>query len=371
MFRKCLEQLDPYKAGKPVAELKKELGLDQVYKLNANENPNGPSKEALKAVGNILEQINTYPDAGSDRLRLTLSELLGVKPSQIILGNGGDEIIRLVTEILIDPGDEAIAAVPYFSLYKNNVQLMNGILKEVHFKTFEFDPQAILTAITPKTRLIFLTSPNNPTGTIIRREKLIEVLNQVPDDIVILLDEAYSDYAFDCLDYPDGVAFLKSHENLIVLRTFSKSSGLAGMRVGYAVSSEKIINALFKIKLVFNVNLLAQAAALAALQDPGHVQKSVEQNKKSLAMLYDYFESNGFDYVPSFANFVFVNFGHPVLEVIQHLSHSGIFITPGTVWGYETWGRVSTGSNEAMAAFMTSMDQWIKKKAITSQDKFD
>lgn len=361
MFRKCLQQLNPYKAGKPISELKRELGLDQVYKLNANENPMGPSAEAMKAIGTMIDHINTYPDAGSDRLRAALSELLGVNPSKIILGNGGDEIIRLVTEILIDPGDEAIAAVPYFTLYRNNVQLMDGILKEVRFESFDFEPQRILEAITPKTRLIFLTSPNNPTGTIIRREHLIEILSKVPKDIVILLDEAYHDYASDCLEYPDGVAYLKDYDNLIVLRTFSKSSGLAGLRAGYAVSSEQIIEALLKVKLVFNVNLLAQAAALAALQDPRHVQKSVQQNKKSLKRLYDCFDSLGLEYVPSFANFVFVNFGRPVLEVIEQFSKDGIFITPGTVWGYDTWGRISTGSDEAMTAVINSMDRWLKK----------
>lgn len=361
MFRKCLNQLDPYKAGKPIAELKKEFGLDQVYKLNANENPMGPSSEAMKAISVILDQISTYPDAGSDRLRTTLSELLGVNPSQILLGNGADEIIRLVTEILIDPGDEAIAVIPYFSLYRNNVQLMNGILKEVHFESFDFEPQRILDAITSNTRLIFLTSPNNPTGTIIRRDQLIELLGQVPKDIVIMLDEAYYEYAADCLEYPDGAAYLKDYDNLIVLRTFSKSSGLAGLRVGYAISSEKIIDALIKVKLVFNVNLLAQAAALAALQDPRHIQKSIQQNKKSLKRLYDYFDSTGLEYVPSFANFVFVNFGRPVLEVIQYLSRDGIFITPGTVWGYDTWGRISTGSDEAMTAVINSIDRWMQK----------
>lgn len=361
MFRKCLQQLNPYKAGKPISELKRELGLDQVYKLNANENPMGPSAEAMKAIGAMMDHINTYPDAGSDRLRSALSELLGVNPSKIILGNGGDEIIRLVTEILIDPGDEAIAAVPYFTLYRNNVQLMDGILKEVRFESFDFEPKRILAAITPKTRLIFLTSPNNPTGTIIRREHLIEILSKVPKDIVILLDEAYHDYASDCLEYPDGVAYLKDYDNLIVLRTFSKSSGLAGLRAGYAVSSEQIIEALLKVKLVFNVNLLAQAAALAALQDPRHVQKSVQQNKKSLKRLYDCFDSLGLEYVPSFANFVFVNFGRPVLEAIEQFSKDGIFITPGTVWGYDTWGRISTGSDEAMTAVINSMDRWLKK----------
>lgn len=359
MFRKCLDQLDVYKAGKPISVLKKELGLNQVYKLNANENPNGPSKEAVRAVSEILEQISTYPDAGSERIRQSLAGVLGVKPSQIMLGNGGDEILRLLTEILIDPGDEAIAIVPYFTLYKNNVQLMNGVLKEVKGETFDFEPKAILSAITAKTRLIFLTSPNNPTGTIIRRAQLIELLNQVPKDIVVLLDEAYHDYAAESMDYPDGVAYLKSYENLIVLRTFSKSFGLAGVRVGYAVSSEKIIEALLKVKLVFNVNLLAQAAALAALQDPRHVQKSVEQNKKSLMRLYDYFNSRRIEYIHSHANFVFVNFNRPVSEVTQHLSKDGIFITPGTIWGYETWGRISTGTDEAMTALIESMDRWI------------
>lgn len=361
MFRECLQYLDPYKAGKPISELKIELGLEQVYKLNANENPMGPSTEAMKAIAAIIDQISTYPDAGSDRLRLALSGLLGIKPSQILLGNGGDELIRLVTEILIDPGDEAIAVVPYFTLYKNNVQLMNGILKEVRCESFDFEPKSILEAITSKTRLIFLTSPNNPTGTIIHREKLIELLSQVPKDIVILLDEAYYDYAADCLAYPDGIAYLKDYDNLIVLRTFSKSAGLAGIRVGYAVSSEKIIEALMKVKLVFNVNLLAQAAALAVLQDPRHIQKSIQQNKRSLKRLCDYFDSKGLEYVPSFANFVFVNFGCPVLEVIQHLSKDGIFITPGTVWGYDTWGRISTGSDEAMTAVIHSMDRWMMK----------
>lgn len=364
MFRTCLEQLDAYRAGKPISELKKELGLNQIYKLNANENPNGPSKEAIRAISEILTQISAYPDAGSERLSQTLSGVLGVKASQIILGSGGDEILRLLTEVLIDPGDEAIAAVPYFSLYRNNVQLMNGVLKEVHFNSFEFEPEAILSAITSKTRLIFLTSPNNPTGTIIRRKQLIEVLNQVPENIVVLLDEAYYDYAADCLDYPDGVAYLKNFENLIVLRTFSKSSGLAGLRVGYAVSSEKIIDALLKVKLVFNVNSVAQAAALGALQDPGHIQKSVIQNKKSLMRLYDYLDSHKLEYVHSFANFVFVNFNHPVADVYQHLSQDGIFITPGTVWGYETWGRISMGSDEAMTALMNSLDSWMAKGNI-------
>jgi histidinol-phosphate aminotransferase len=348
--------MNEYSTGKPISEVQLEFGFDKVYKLNANENPVGPSYEVVRDLEALLPQLNRYPDAGSEHLRNALSIRLGVKSDQIMIGSGGDEILRLVAEAFIDPEDEAIAIVPYFSLYKNNVQLMNGKLVEVRLATFGFDPEVVLSAITHKTKLIFLTSPNNPTGTIITQKRLIEFLDKVPSEIQVLLDEAYCDYAQEYQEYPNGVAYIDKYKNLMVLRTFSKSFGLAGLRVGYVIASANVIEVLNKIRLVFNVNVLAQAAALAALQDPGHLQESLLQNRNSLEVLYNYFETRHLEYVRSYGNFVFVNFNRPILQVIEHLSRDGIFITPGTLWGYETWARISSGSDEAMTALIQSLD---------------
>lgn len=357
MIRKCLESMSIYNTGKTIAELQLIHGFNRVYKLNSNENPLGPSKEAIKSVENMLQSMNEYPDSNSDLLRSTLGQLLGVSDRQVLIGSGGDEILRLVTEAFIEPDDEAIVTVPYFSLYKNNIQLLNGVLVEVCPDTFEFSPERVLSAITNRTKLIFLTSPNNPTGTIITRQALSDFLSKVPSEIIVLLDEAYCEYAVHCLEYPDGVAYIKDYNNLLIIRTFSKAAGLAGVRVGYAIASENLIQALNKVRLVFNVNRLAQAAALGALQDPMHIQKTIKQNQRALSMLYDYFDRRNFEYVESYGNFIFVNFGVPVQQVINHLIKDGIIITPGWIWGYDTWARISTGTDEAMRALTESLDR--------------
>ncbi len=360
LLRKEVSNLKGYVPGKPIEEVKKELGIDNIIKLASNENPLGPSKKAVEAIKKEAENINIYPDAGANLLREKLAKKYNIDSAQIVMGNGGEEILKMIPHTFINPGDEAIMADPTFGLYATGVTHMGGKLVRIPLKNYKHDFEAFIENINDNTKLIFVCNPNNPVGNIMTKEEIDYLLKNVPEDVIVVFDEAYYEYAIKNPEYPDSLEILKTRPNTIILRTFSKVAGLAGVRTGYALTSKEIAKEMSKVKGVFNASRLAQTAAIAALEDQEHIEKTVELNYQSFEVMYKYFEEKNFEYIKSNSNFVFVNVGMDSRIVFQKLLEKGIIIRPGYLWNYDSWLRVSTGTIEQTEKFIEILDEVIK-----------
>lgn len=301
---KDILQIKPYLPGKPVADLERELGITGSIKLASNENPLGPSKKALRAIRKALREIGRYPDGAGFALKEALALHCKVGQDQVILGNGSNEIIELLIRTFVMPGDEVVMANPTFSVYRLIVQAGHGKSVEVPLVEGVHDLQGMAKAVTKKTKLIFICNPNNPTGTIVGKRAVDAFLAQIPKDVLVVFDEAYAEYVTDAT-YPDAFALLKKGAPIILLRTFSKIYGLAGLRIGYGISHPKIIDYLNRVRQPFNSNLPGQAGALAALSDENHFQASRAINEKGKRYLSDQFDAMGIFYFPSQANFIY------------------------------------------------------------------
>lgn len=353
--RDTLEKMTPYSPGKSIWELQNEMGLSHIIKLASNENPLGPSPKALEAIVIALSDIHRYPDAGTSHLRQALADQLGMKPGQLIISNGGDELITLVAETFLEPGDEVIACSPSFSEYEFGAHLMGAtIIKVALGESFGFDVDRIVEAVSDHTKLLCLCSPNNPTGTYLSKDVLHHLLDVLPKHVLVLLDAAYSQFA-TASDYTNGLEFVRAGYPVIVLQTFSKIYGLAGLRVGYGVASETIIRQIVKVKEPFNVNTLAQTAALAALNDLDHVHLSLEANSHGKMQLYQAFQEMGLSFVESMGNFVLVEIGDEAEHLYEALLARGIIVRFGGIWSLPYHLRISVGSREENAALIHAM----------------
>ncbi len=361
LFKNEVSSIRPYIPGKPVEELKRELGLEDIEKLASNENPLGPSSKAIEAIKKEAENIHIYPDSNATELRKAIGAKYDFNPDHIVFGNGGEELLKMIAETFINPGDEAIMANPSFGKYASEVSFMGGKAIEVPLKDYKHDFEAFIKNINDKTKLVFVCNPNNPTGNIMTKEEINYLVKNIPKDVVLVLDEAYYDYAIKNEDYPDSLSLLKERPNTIILRTFSKIAGIAAVRVGYVFTSQEIAQALNKVRMVFHVNRLAQVAALAALEDEEHVQKTVKLNCESIDRMEKYFKENNFEYINSNANFVFVNVNKDSRIVFQKLLEKGIIIRPGYLWNWDTWLRVSTGTMEQTEKFINKLDEVLKE----------
>lgn len=361
LFRKEVLTLKRYVPGKPIEEVKKELGLEDIVKLASNENPLGPSKKAVQAIKNEAENIHIYPDSVAATLREKLAKKYNLSPDQIVVGNGGEEILKFIAQTFINEGDEAIMAVPSFGLYATSVSHMGGVPILVPLKNYKHDFETFVEKINDKTKLIFVCNPNNPTGNIMTAEELNYLFENISDEIVVVLDEAYYEYAIKNPEYPDSLKILSKRPNTVILRTFSKVAGLAGVRTGYALTSKEITNEMTKVKGVFNANRLAQAAAIAALDDENHIEKTVDLNYESIRMMEKYFEDNNLEYIKSNSNFVFVNVNEDSRVVFQNLLEQGIIVRPGYLWSWDNWLRVSTGTVEQTEKFIQKLDLVLQK----------
>lgn len=361
IFKKELSNLKPYVPGKPIEEVKKEYGLKDVIKLASNENPLGPSPKAIEAVRNELQNINIYPDAGAIALRQELAKKYDLDYDNIVVGNGGEQILQIIAQTFINPGDEAIMAKTTFSIYGNTVLHMGGNPVRIPLKNNKHDFEGFVGKINEKTKLIYVCNPNNPLGNIMTKDEVNYLIKNVPEDVVIVFDEAYYDYARVNPDYPNSIDILKDRQNVIILRTFSKVAGIAAVRVGFALTSKKIATEMSKVKGVFNVNRLAQAAAMGALKDKDHIDKTVKLNYKSLGMMEKTFNSLGLEYIKSNANFIFVNTTMNSKIVFEELMKKGIIIRPGYLWGWDNWIRVSTGTIEQTEKFLLELKEILNK----------
>lgn len=330
--------ITPYSPGKPIEELERELGITGSIKLASNENPRGPSPKALAVLSEAAKSLHRYPDGGGHYLRQALADHWKVTSDQIVLGNGSDEVITLLTRAFLEPGDEAIMADPSFVVYKIDVAAAHAVPILVPLKHHGHDLPAMASRVTAKTRLVFVCNPNNPTGTYVTAGEVAVFMLAIPPEVIVIFDEAYYEYV-TAADYPDTLSLLKAGRNVVVLRTFSKIYGLAGLRIGYGLTTPEIVQHLNRIRPPFNTNSLAQKAALASLSDEEHVRESRRLNTEGLAYLSDRLAAMGLPVVSSQANFVYFDVkqdGRPVFDallrrgvIVRHLGGSYLRVTVG------------------------------------------
>jgi len=343
-----LTKLPVYQPGRPIEEVARELGLPAagIIKVASNENPFGPSPLAVAAMQKAIAGVNRYPDGNAFYLKQKLAAKLGVEPANLVLGNGSNEIIEFVGHALLEGSGTATADVIVsqycFAVYPIVTKLFGANLITVPAKNYGHDLPAMLRAITPQTRIVFVANPNNPTGTLAPREEVIGFVNDVPDDVLLVMDEAYIEFLNDALDLVSLVR-LGARKNLILMRTFSKIYGLAGLRIGYGVGNPEFIAALEKIRQPFNINLLAQTAALAALDDTVHVRKTRQNNFAGLEFLERAFRDLKLEFVPSHANFILVRVGEGQ-KVFEAMQKQGVIVRPMDGYQLPEWIRISIGT---------------------------
>lgn len=353
--RQTIHNIQPYIPGKPISDVQRELGLTDVIKMASNENPLGPSPMAQEAIIEAVKDLHRYPDGGQLSLKKDLEEYHHISEGMLIVGNGSDEIIKLACETFLEPGDEIIVPAPSFSEYKFAATLMSANTVEIRLgNNFEYDLDDFKQAITPKTKIIFLCSPNNPTGTYIRQSDMQSFLDSIPKDILVIIDEAYSGFV-DATDYAEGLDFIKRGYSVAVMRTFSKMYALAALRIGYMIANKEIIQFINRAREPFNVNHLAQVGAMAALQDQGFVRESVQVNYKGKHQLYRAFEQMGLSYIPTQANFLIVDVGIDSAQVFQAMLRKGVIIRDGGFFGLPTFIRVSVGLPEENETFIQAL----------------
>jgi histidinol-phosphate aminotransferase len=353
-----IRTLIPYEPGKPIEEVEREYGIANSIKLASNENPLGPSPKALAAIREKLEQLNLYPDGDSFYLKRSLAQKLGVAPETLIFGNGSNEIIELAARTFVRPGDEVVMAEQAFVVYQLIVQAVGAKRKAVPLRNFTHDLAAIADAITPQTRLVFLANPNNPTGTIFRRDEWEKFLDKVSKDVLLIVDEAYFEYVQDP-GYPDSLKYHDAGRAILTLRTFSKLYGLAGLRIGYGVGSKEIVATMQRVRQPFNVNAPAQWGALAALDDVEHVKKSLQVNREGLDYLQGEFGKLGLEFVPSQGNFVLVRVGNGQ-DVFQRLIARGVIVRPMGGYRFPEHVRVTVGTMAENRKFIEALQKVIK-----------
>lgn len=364
--RQPLNGLKPYIPGKPIAEVQRELGLTDIVKLASNENPVGPPKKAREAIEAALTDLNRYPDGGQVVLKQELAAYLGVSEDMLLIGNGSDELISFLCTTFVEPGDEVLVPSPSFSEYKFASTLMAGQTIEIPLgDNFEYDLNLFAAAVTDRTRIIFLCSPNNPTGTYIRKDEMESFLKQIPSDILVVIDEAYNEYV-EAADYAQGLELLQNGYNVTVMRTFSKLFGLAALRIGYTVARPEIINFVNRVREPFNVNHLAQVAAIAALHDQEHIDLTRRINSEGKQLLYAGLERLGVNYIPTETNFLLADTGVDSKELFQSLLQKGVIVRDGGFFGLPTWIRISIGLPEENARLLEALETSLQELRATA-----
>ncbi len=337
-----LDGLVAYDPGKPIEETARELGLDpaDIIKLASNENPLGPSPKAIAAMKEAAEGVHIYPDGGGYKLRTAIAEKFGLDRGQVVISNGSNEIIELIGHGFLNPGDEVVAAEHAFVVYKLMATLFGAETIEVPDPDFVHDLDAMAAAITPRTRMVFVANPNNPTGTMVDGAAIDRFMARVPDHVVVIFDEAYHEFVPDA---PDTLKYLREGRNVVVMRTFSKIQGLAGLRIGFGLTTLEIASVLQKCRQPFNTNSIAQAGAVAGLLDEEHQQRTRELNDEGRAYLERSFAEMGLEYVPSHANFVLVKVGDGD-AVFQAMLRRGVIIRAMRGYKLPEWVRISVGT---------------------------
>jgi histidinol-phosphate aminotransferase len=356
LARKCVQNLPPYPPGKPIEEVEREMGIFGSIKLASNENALGSSPKAVNAITETLHKVNRYPDANAYYLREKLSRKFNLPMSRIMVGNGSDELIDLTLHAFLWPDEEVIVPMPGFILYETFAKAFDGTVITVPLSNFRIDLEAILKAVSPQTKIIFINSPHNPAGTAVTREEISTFLNALPSDVIVVLDEAYIEFATDP-DVVSGVEFLDSYPLLVVLRTFSKVYGLAGLRIGYGFASETIIENINRVRQPFSVNSLAQVGALAALDDDEFVEKTLTVTKEGLEYLYENLNRLGLEYVPTQANFFSIRTPLGAQETYRRMLKEGVIIRPMDSFGLDDYIRINVGLPEENERFIKTLEK--------------
>lgn len=322
-----ISALRPYIPGKPIEELERELGIKNPVKLASNENPIGPSPAALRAItAGLKKTLNRYPDGSGYYLKTALAKKLSVKPEEIILGNGSNELIDIAARTFLAPGDEAVMAHPSFVVYSMAVQAAGGKAIQSPLRDYRHDLDAMLNAVTPKTKMLFIANPNNPTGTMNTKEEFDRLMVNIRDGILVVVDEAYYEYVMNT-GYADSFKHFRAGRDILILRTFSKIYGLAGLRLGYGIAPQEIIAEMNKVRAPFNTNSVAQKTAIEALKDKGHIKKSKEINNTGKKYLYKELSSLGIRHVPTEANFIYMPVADS-MNIYKNLLHAGVIVRP-------------------------------------------
>ena len=337
--------LKPYVAGKPLEELEREYGITNAVKLASNENPLGPSPLAVKAIQKAVDKLHRYPDASGYNLTQRISDRLGVKPENIVLGNGSDDIITMLGQVLLQPGDEVILPNPTFLYYKIVTQSCGAIAVDVPLKSHTTDLTGILDCIGPKTQLVFLTNPHNPTGSIIEKADLDAFIGELPANVVVVIDEAYIEFVRD-VNSPNSIDYIQSKNAVVGLRTFSKAYGLAGLRIGYGLMPPFLTQLLNRVRQPFNVNSLANVAAMAALDDQIFLANTLRLVHDELDFLYKGLDKLGIRYLKTQANFFLIKVGRNADDVFENLLKLGVIVRSMTSYGYPEYVRVNVGLHE-------------------------
>jgi histidinol-phosphate aminotransferase len=356
-FRPSINGLQPYQPGKPVEDVQRELGLERVIKLASNEGPSGPFPSALDAMAAAAADLNRYPDGGVFRLTAALAGRHGVSTEEITVGAGADGCIDLLSQAVLDPGDEIVCGWPSFPSYPIYAQKQGALPALVPLKANRYDLDALLAAVTPRTKLVYVCTPNNPTGTMSTEAELDEYFDRVPGHVVTVVDQAYFEYV-DRPDYPDAVErYVKAGARAVVLRTFSKIYGLAGLRVGYAVGPRAICTAMAKVRRPFDLATPAQVAAIASIDDSEELDRRRARNADGLARLEAVLRRCGFEPVPSVGNFLYVDTGADAGELFEQLLHEGVIVRPLAGFGSPTAVRISVGAPDEIDLFAAALER--------------
>ncbi|WP_291576477.1 histidinol-phosphate transaminase [Clostridium sp. UBA4548] len=348
--------LGVYKAGKPIDEVKRELGLEEVIKLASNENPLGCSPKVKEALNDIINETHMYPDASNFELKEAIGKRLGISPEQVFCGTGSDSLIRVICNTFINPGDESIMAEITFPRYEASVKLMGGKVISIPMKNNGLDIEEMVNAITERTKIIWFCNPNNPTGTIFTREELDKVLGKIPPNVVIIMDEAYIEYVTD-KNFPDSLELLPKYPNMVILRTFSKAYGLAALRCGYGIVHKELGEYFNRIIGPFDVNLFAQKAAIAALEDEAFLRLVHDTNVKGRDYLYEELDKMRLPYARTNANFIMMNTLVDDKVVFDKLLRAGIIVRPGYLLGMPGWMRVTIGTEVQNHKFIKALKE--------------
>ncbi|MBF0784638.1 histidinol-phosphate transaminase [Muribacter muris] len=337
-----VKSLSPYQAGKPIEELERELGISNIVKLASNENPFGLPDSAKQAILAQLNDLTRYPDANGFALKQAISQKFGVSPTQITLGNGSNDLLELFAHTFAGEEDEIIYSQYAFIVYPLVTKAINAVAREIPANTWGHDLDGFLQAITPKTKLIYLANPNNPTGTFLSHQQIAEFLAKVPEQVIVVLDEAYTEFT-EPSKRVDSFGLLQKHANLIICRTLSKAYGLAGLRIGYAVSNAEIADLLNRVRQPFNCNSLALAAAVAVIQDDQFIAAVAENNRREMQRYEAFCQQHQLNYIPSMGNFITIDFNRPAQPIYDALLREGIIVRPIAGYGMPNHLRISIG----------------------------
>ena len=368
-----ITELSPYQPGKPIEELERELGIVDIIKLASNENPLGPSRVVIESITGQLAELARYPDGSAYQLKNKLQAKLGIDPAMVTLGNGSNDVLELVARVFLGPGLEAIVSEHSFVVYPLVTKSLGAELIAIPAIDFGQDLNATRAAISDRTRVIFIANPNNPTGTWVDKQSLLSFLDAVPEEVLVVLDEAYAEYVAEP-EYPNGLELVDDYSNLIVTRTFSKAYGLAGLRMGYSVSHPDIADLMNRVRQPFNVNAMSLAAALVALDDEAYLKESVRVNNEGMKMLTNACDQLGLGYIPSVGNFLTIDFGCEAMPIYDGLLQEGIIVRPIGVYGLPNHLRVTVGLPLENKRFIDSLKKLLGagvKKTVSTDLKQD